>query len=427
MPQKNRAELKDRFKQGDKPTQQDFSDVFESFLNIKEDWLKKPEGVGKPLRLMPQSEPQNWLDFCVSEVNCDTDYWRLHHQPPGQNRKPGFHLSYVSQSRLYIEKEHGKTGLGTCEPQAKLHVQPTAGLDMLRVGSEAPSEKPALLINAAGQVGIHQVNPTCTLDIQGEAQASGWGLTNRTDHWEKNGTLYQHNERVYLTTDMGLHLRRQSETDTAFHFDTDPNQRTLTIHTKSGDQKSIDAKGIISCQSHMTCQGGVQIKAGSAPAHWNEADGGFYRYRERWYLMVDNNLYFRKKGTKNVAFHFDIDSATLRANKFQQASDRRLKTNIKPLEPVLGKIKKLRGVYYEWRDHERTQGYSREPQIGFIADELQAVFPQLVSCDTDKFKYVDYGRFTVVLLEAMKQQQHMIETLQEQIAPLLLTHSKEKP
>ncbi|WP_342221500.1 tail fiber domain-containing protein [Candidatus Fukatsuia endosymbiont of Tuberolachnus salignus] len=404
MPQKTRAELKDRFKRGDKPTAQDFSDLFESFLNVKEDWIKKPEGVEKPLRIMPQSDQQNWLDFCVNESSCDTDYWRLNHQP--QDDSTGFNLSYEGKSRLFIDKEKGKTGIGTFNPGAQLHIQSTKDVDMLRVGTAVTT---ALFIEKDGKVGINHASPSYALDIQGEVQAWGLSLTDRTTHWEKNGTLYQRNGSVYLTTDQGLHLRRQGSADTAFHFDT--TQRTLTISTQDVNQISIEAKGYIKCNSRIECQGGIHIDGASAISHWNSAAGAFYRYNKHWYLMVDNNLYFRKKGAKNIAFHFDIDTATLRANKFQQASDRRIKTNIKPLGPVLDKIQRLQGIYYDWSDHARTKDYLKEPQIGLIADELQASFPELVACDQDNFKYVDYGRFTAVLLEAVKQQQQMIAQL----------------
>ncbi|EGY28532.1 hypothetical protein Rin_00015230 [Candidatus Regiella insecticola 5.15] len=406
MPQKTRAELKDRFKRGDKPTAQDFSDLFESFLNVKEDWIKKPEGVEKPLRIMSQSDQQNWLDFCTSEKNCDTNYWRLNHQH--QNDSTGFNLSYKSETRLFIDEGKGKTGIGTFNPGAQLHIQSTAGVDMLRVGT---ADTTALFIEKDGKVGINHASPSYALDIQGKAQAWGLGLTDQTTHWEKNGTLYQRNGLVYLTTDQGLHLRRQggADADTAFHFDT--TQRTLTISTQNVNQKSIDAKGHIKCNSYIACKNGIRITDGAASVHWDADASAFYRYNQYWYLSVDNNLYFRKKGAKNVAFHFDIETATLRANKFQQASDRRLKTHIKPLGPVLGKILQLQGIYYDWSDHARTKDYIKEPQIGLIADELQASFPELVACDQDNFKYVDYGRFTAVLLEAVKQQQQMIEKL----------------
>ncbi|WP_339057781.1 tail fiber domain-containing protein [Candidatus Regiella endosymbiont of Tuberolachnus salignus] len=404
MPQKTRAELKDRFKRGDRPTAQDFSDLFESFLNVKEDWIKKPEGVEKPLRIMPQSDQQNWLDFCVNESSCDTDYWRLNHQP--QDDSTGFNLSYEGKSRLFIDKEKGKTGIGTFNPGAQLHIQSTKGVHMLRVGT---ADTTALFIKEDGKVGINHASPSCPLDIKGEAQASGFGLTDRTTHWEQNGTLYQCDGPVYLTTDHGLHLRMQDSADTAFHFDTP--QGTLTISAQSINQKSIEAEGYISCRGRIKCRSGIQIDEGSASSHWNNSDGAFYRYNKHWYLSVDNNLYFRKKGAKNIAFHFDIDTATLRANKFQQASDRRIKTNIKPLGSVLDKIQRLQGIYYDWSDHARTKDYLKEPQIGLIADELQASFPELVACDQDNFKYVDYGRFTAVLLEAVKQQQQMIAQL----------------
>jgi len=57
-------------------------------------------------------------------------------------------------------------------------------------------------------------------------------------------------------------------------------------------------------------------------------------------------------------------------------------------------------------------------QLGFIAQEVEAVYPEMVNTDENGFKSVDYSKMTVVLLEAVKEQQQLIESQDERIRKL---------
>ena len=64
-----------------------------------------------------------------------------------------------------------------------------------------------------------------------------------------------------------------------------------------------------------------------------------------------------------------------------QPSDERLKRNIVPLRGALERVLQLRGVTFEWNElgqQETQQESGGEPQIGFIAQEVETVFPQWV-------------------------------------------------
>ena len=81
------------------------------------------------------------------------------------------------------------------------------------------------------------------------------------------------------------------------------------------------------------------------------------------------------------------------------ASDARLKTNVEPPVDVLEKLAQVRGVTYERIDREGS-----DRNIGVIAQELEAVFPELVSTSGDDgYKAVAYGNLTAVLIEAVKE------------------------
>lgn len=82
-------------------------------------------------------------------------------------------------------------------------------------------------------------------------------------------------------------------------------------------------------------------------------------------------------------------------------SDRRLKTNIVPISNALEKVKSLNGVYYNWL--ENPDGQKR---IGFIAQDVQAVIPELVFTNArsiDNLMGIHYESIGPLLVEAIKE------------------------
>jgi hypothetical protein len=88
-------------------------------------------------------------------------------------------------------------------------------------------------------------------------------------------------------------------------------------------------------------------------------------------------------------------------------SDARVKTNIKPIDSSLEKVLKLTGVTYN-----RTDLEDKSTKIGFIAQEVEKVLPEVVTYNEEADKYgVSYGNVTALLVEAIKEQQTQIEEL----------------
>ena len=121
-------------------------------------------------------------------------------------------------------------------------------------------------------------------------------------------------------------------------------------------------------------------------------------------------------------------------------SDRRLKSDIEPITSALDKVGRLRGVVYRWSEAARerflrdmsptapagspgdAQARAAEerariaeqlarPQIGVIAQEVEAVVPELVGTNADGYKVVQYGQLAALLVEAVKEQRTEIEAL----------------
>jgi hypothetical protein len=98
-------------------------------------------------------------------------------------------------------------------------------------------------------------------------------------------------------------------------------------------------------------------------------------------------------------------------------SDSALKYNIKPMSNSLEKVLKLNGVYYKLKSERNTSSES-DVHIGFIAQELESVVPEVVKDMHDGIKAVNYPTLVSLLAEAIKEQQAQIETLKIEISEL---------
>ncbi len=97
-------------------------------------------------------------------------------------------------------------------------------------------------------------------------------------------------------------------------------------------------------------------------------------------------------------------AGTVAANGVALTSDARFKTNIHGLSGSLESVMKLRGVSFDWkRDEFADRNFSDQPQIGLIAQEVEKVFPELVTKDSQGYRAVEYQNLVPVLIEAIKE------------------------
>ena len=103
------------------------------------------------------------------------------------------------------------------------------------------------------------------------------------------------------------------------------------------------------------------------------------------------------------------------------SSDRRFKKDINPLNNALENVLKLEGVNYYWKKDEFPErGFNDSLQIGFIAQDLEKVFPQMVFTAADGYKSVDYSRLTPVLVEAIKEQNTSVSSNDDDLNTMIL-------
>ena len=101
-------------------------------------------------------------------------------------------------------------------------------------------------------------------------------------------------------------------------------------------------------------------------------------------------------------------------------SDARLKKNITPLksEEMLEKILALRGVNYEWNDTQTGDDRPAGVQYGFIAQDIQKVFPELVEEDNLGYLQTGYGTYDAMYVESIRALNSKIENLEKENAEL---------
>lgn len=90
-------------------------------------------------------------------------------------------------------------------------------------------------------------------------------------------------------------------------------------------------------------------------------------------------------------------------------SDARLKENVVTLSSALDKVTQIRGVTFDWtQEHVDSRGgedgyFVRKHDVGVIAQEIEAVLPEVVAEREDGFKAVRYEKIVPLLIEAIKE------------------------
>lgn len=91
------------------------------------------------------------------------------------------------------------------------------------------------------------------------------------------------------------------------------------------------------------------------------------------------------------------DGTQARANAWNTFSDARLKKDFTKINRPLEMVEKLTGYYYYWKE-----GVDQNRQVGFSAQEIRDVMPEVVSEGEDGLLSVEYGKISPLLLEAIK-------------------------
>jgi hypothetical protein len=103
-------------------------------------------------------------------------------------------------------------------------------------------------------------------------------------------------------------------------------------------------------------------------------------------------------------------------------SDGRLKTNVLTIDNSLELLLKLEPVEFDWKEITPEYKYFVEKgithSVGFIAQQVKTVIPEIVHMRPNGYYTVDYPRVNALLVEGIKEQQVFIEDLEKDITEL---------
>lgn len=125
-------------------------------------------------------------------------------------------------------------------------------------------------------------------------------------------------------------------------------------------------------------------------------------------------------GTNNPTTKLYVNG-DITANSIAGTSDIRFKTNIRPVQNALFKVKALKGVYFNWNQKDFPEKeFGSQDELGFIAQEVEKIVPEIVSKDKSKEEYrsVKYDKLVALLVEAIKEQQKEIDSLTKKVDKL---------
>ncbi|MBN4062322.1 MAG: hypothetical protein COA57_14355 [Flavobacteriales bacterium] len=347
----------------------------------------------------------------------------------------------------------GNVGIGTTVPYNRLSLhQPssafvnlqftnsttgnTSATDGFRVGLDS-NEDGVIIMNTSGSdlyfcteeirrmtilnngyVGVGTPNPTSLLTLN---------IANASSQTQKIEFL-----RSNAVTAGGLTSR--SNTSAVFRISLDDQTGSETLVVVSGNvgigTTTPDAKLTVSSNARI---GTLTLGAltGNSGERFNLIyDAGVATYRingatvgvnTSFGVGGVNDVMYLKATTQNVGIGTITPNAKLQVNGSVNctggtcSSDIRWKKNVIQLENTLDKVSQLRGVTYNWRKQKfPDKNFNSKKQIGLIAQEVEKVYPELVNIDNEGFMSMDYMSFTVVLLEAIKDQQRIIQQLQKE-------------
>lgn len=187
-----------------------------------------------------------------------------------------------------------------------------------------------------------------------------------------------------------------------------------------GGRLHVNGTGIVRALVDSNDNAGFGLRLNNVPK-WSLATvvgGQFQIFNDAtgqnafWIDSTTNNV---GVGTSAPAYKLDVNG-TIRGTNVAP-SDFRFKQDIRPLTSPLDKIRLLRGVSYHWRATEFPgMNFSLGRSIGFIAQEVDRVLPELVSRDDKGFLSLAYSEMLPVVVEAVKEQQKQIESQAASIA-----------
>jgi len=182
-----------------------------------------------------------------------------------------------------------------------------------------------------------------------------------------------------------------------------------TYYTRPSSSSLIN-----SLYTHGLIQAG---QSGSGDVYIGGTSSNYFRFHlnnaDSYFDMNCGNIYWRQGASTRYYFYTTTANMTINGS-LTQNSDERVKENIVEISDCIDKVKAIRGVYYN-----RTDFNTEIKKVGVIAQEVEKVLPEVILEAPDTgFKSVAYAELTSILVNAIKEQQVIIDDLKTRIENL---------
>lgn len=299
-----------------------------------------------------------------------------------------------------------------------------ASLFTVNVGLVGP---PEVKITSSGDLEVNTGNPKIEMNSSNQFQPVQWVSTfadtngNQVAYWEWQGRPESYGLKYGRFTDSILHVDGASkmlglnEIDPLASVHVQGLQLSLGTAAFEGEDVVVeDGDAVLGLYSNGGGTFGSAIALGEIGGNGALVDkwsmhrrtSGFNK--ELQFAYGSSNFY--SQNIINFALRPD-GSAWLRG-ALQQNSSAAAKHDIDTLTDAVDTLLRLRGVSYRW-DH------TGERDIGFLAEEMADVLPEVVGFDEHgKPIGIDYGRLTALIVEATKDQQRRLQLQAAEIETL---------
>ena len=246
-------------------------------------------------------------------------------------------------------------------------------------------------------VGVMKDAPTCALDVSGTFQATGnttiggtldvSGATTLTGVLTANGRISGN-----VTGDLS------GNATTATTLETWRNIGGVSFNGSDDiNLPGVDIAGNQDTSGNAATATQVYVTSGST------TDTTYY------YLpFVTGDTSANKALNMNTSLYYYGTSLT--APSFTANSDIKLKENIVALDDPLEKVLRLQGAEFNWKNDE-----TKRKTVGFIAQEVEEVIPELVHIGNDEIRSLNYNGVVPYLVESIKIQQQEIANQKQEI------------
>lgn len=369
----------------------------------------------------------------------------------------------ISTNNIYNNNTQN-VGIGTNTPTSKLEVNGQLAIDqynfggfagLLIKGNTPGSNYPNIGFSTKRADGTHVISAAISGLITSNTAGTesidlGFATTTTGQAGLSNKMLIKGNGNIIInpTDDAAGNLlsggallfgNAASGEGIASRRTTGAGQWGLDFYTSSKDRLSIQTNGNIVVNPTNDATGGLTsggallfggYSSGEGIASIRTA-GSSWQNGLTFYTNYEDRLFIGNNGVSYFYGNVDAYNYYMYSRGYVTTSDAKFKKDIQTITSPLEKIKQLRGVTYNFNNEKYPDmDFGNEKQYGFIAQEVEKVFPEMVKTGeysknpkdrnsvTEDYKGVEYQKMIPVLLEAIKEQQKEIELLQTKVASL---------